>query len=269
MSELHEYTFIAIGKDGSIASEKKIRIMKECIEAGVDINYDNSKVLAFAVNNNDTKIIKFLIENGISLNNGTHLLRTACQTNNLEIVKLLLSMGVETNPKENPPILQCRSIEIIKLLIEHGADPHVESDKLLFYCCFCDNTLHVVEYLLSIGLKCSDYAIITAFYALNKTKNFGIKKLLLENGANPNANVIGEGCDINLLEMTVIDSDLDSCKLLLQYNADVNLCHNLINKNYNIINKKKKTIVANIKLITELFAEHGLDISEFADKMIK
>lgn len=69
---------------------------------------------------------------------------------------------------------------------------------------------------------------------------------------------------VSLLEHTIIHCDLDGCKLLFEYNADVNFCYNIINKQY----KCFETLIMSAKqlkimdMIMDLFIDHGLDIIE-------
>lgn len=251
-----------------ITSEEKFNIIKDCIMSGIDVNCNNSQLLYDAIQTKEIKIIRLLIDNGIDIcAHDNRALYLACQNDNLEIVKLLLSAGANANSEIKPPILQTDNFNIIKLLIENGANPHVESDKLLTRFCGDDGELEIVEYLISIGLSCSNKLICHIFPSLVNPK---IKRLLLENGADPNATKkwysrINNYCDINLLEYTIINFDFEGCKLLFEYGADVNLCYNIINKNHiNLDTYKKRN---DIELIIGLFMERGLDIREFADKI--
>lgn len=257
----------------NISSEEKFNIIKDCIVSGIDVNCNNSQILIDAIQDEDIKIINLLIDNGIDIcANDNRALCIACQNDNLEIVKILLSVGANANSETKPPILQTDNIDIIKLLIGNGADPHVKSDKLLSSFCSTDDNLEIVEYLLSIGLIFSNKLIFHIFSSVDNPK---IKRLLLENGADPNeikrwrAGRTNTYYDINLLEYTIMNSDYAGCKLLFEYSADINQCYNIINKNYNEldIHNNRNDIELIIELIIELFMTHGLDICEFVDKI--
>lgn len=269
MNYAYSYAF-KYAIQSNISSEEKFNIIKDCIVSDIDVNCNNSQILFDAIQCEDIKIINLLIDNGIDIYaNDNRALYIACQNDNLEIVKILLSVGANAN-SEMKPILQTDNIDIIKLLIENGADPHVKSDKLLTSFCSTDDYLEIVEYLLSIGLSFPNKLIFHIFTFGNNPK---IKRLLLENGANPNAikrwkagrTNTDNYYDINLLEYSIINSDYEGCKLLFDYGADINQCYNIINKNYDELDIHNNR--NDIELIIELFMTHGLDICEFVDKI--
>ena len=180
----------------------KISLLKECLDFGIDINY-----------------------------NGQQLLMSAIFSHNIEIVKFLLSKNIHTNNL----ILNkaCNNLEIMKLLIEYGADISNMHDELLLSAIKFNN-FYVVEYLLNNGASCSEKNIVEAYKLPHKTKidntrinNLGIMELLLKSGANPNSK-----CDdgLVLLEYSIMNYGWQESDLLIKYKADTKLCLNFINK---------------------------------------
>lgn len=298
MSDVYKYAFeTIIGHD--INSERKINIIKECIETGIDININESFAIMDATDIGDTKTMQFLIDNGIDVNGYTYkpALSVACKDNNLPHVQMLLYAGANVNAIDafgESAILQTTNIDIIKLLVEHGADPFVNNNRLLMTACEKIN-IPLIDYLVSIGMDLffdnnkllfnachkSDYNIIkylidhgadiknpdnrAIIEIFNSRGYFRCKKLLLENGADPNFTI-----DImHSLEFCIINASIDECKLLFDYGADTNMCINIINQNYSIIpkNKKSRGSINRDKELIRMFMEHGLDITEFINKL--
>ena len=268
--------------------ERRIKIIKECVEAGLNINTDEYQILILAIQNNDTQTAKFIIENNINMQDGLDLyLDEACVNNNVEITKLLLELGADINSKYHTSISKTRNLDIIKLLVEHGADPFVNSNELLIRVSQNDKYLPITEYLIGIGMDCTKLNNKQVAKIFIQNGNLQIKKLLLEHGINSNAMTSdytrgrleptsmevgytdGEIC---LLELAIIRLDFNTCKLLLEYGADINLCYNIINKQYDCITKnsprhdRRETVSKTIPFV-ELFMEYGLDISEFVVQM--
>lgn len=266
MSDSHIYAFTSITRNEKVPIEKKIKIIKECIDAGVDINYNDSMALIDAIQNEDNELVDFLIESGIDIriNDDDEIsspLRTACQISNFHAVKTLLSYGANPNSEINPPILEAIDLDIIKLFVEYGANPFL-NDNVLLVGAVDDFDLRLIEYLISVGanVQCQNNKPIADIF--DSKGNYKIKRLLLENGADPNT-IFNKIC---LLELGIINADIKGCKMLFEFNADVNLCHNIISKNNTNVRLSKK----NNKIMEEIiniFMDHGLDISEFVNEI--
>lgn len=255
--------------------ERRIKIIKECVEAGLNINTEEYQILILAIQNNDTETAKFLIENNINMQDGLgSYLNEACVNNNVEITKLLLELGADINLKYSTSISKTRNLDIIKLLVEHGADPFVNSNELLMRVFTNNKSLPIIEYLTSIGMDCTKLNNKQVAKIFIQNGNLQIKKLLLEHGINSNAMTSDytNDSEICLLELAIIKLDFYTCKLLLEYGADINLCYNIINKQYDCITKtsprhdRRETVSKTIPFV-ELFMEYGLDISEFIAQM--
>lgn len=253
MKESDIYAFEKIVSDKYAPNDKKIRIIKECIESGIDINYNNSVVLISAIKSNNYEMVNFLIDCGIDIraNNDSALIcacyeiyddkngRNYCRSahtiyyeNKFKIINLLLSLGADASAQNNAPMSNYIesfgdiTINVIKLLVEHEADPFCRNNLLLNEV--CDNTnLLIFEYLISIGANCANIksSIIRRIFTGINTIKF--VKILLDNGIDTNTIID----DRSLLEWSMCYKVESNCKLLLEYGADINLCHNIINVN--------------------------------------
>jgi hypothetical protein len=277
MDELVLCTFETIVDIKHIPQDKKIRILKECINFGVDINYNNSAILFSAISHNDYDIVYFLIDNGINVTamDNEALIDACCwisskynknyMENRLKIIKLLISSGANPSAQNNHAIIYLpgrkeyadSNITIVKLLVEHGADPFA-ADNALFNNACINNNLELVKYLITIGVNCNSLRNHNVFCGSGTIE---LKKLLLDNGYDPNT--IYEYNQMCLLELSICIFDIDSCKLLFQYGADIDHCHNIINKRYQALTAYFSRYSPEKEIqLTNLFLEHGFDISE-------
>lgn len=247
--------------------EKKITILQKCIELGADINRDDSAILFSAVMSNEFNVLSFLIDNGINViaRNNYALIYACCvrgpefDKSRLDIIKLLISSGVDPGAYDNAVIRElCKrsvdtNVNIIRLLIENGADPFLDNNILFHRACDAKNLL-LVTYLISIGVNCAD---ITGLSIFDSNNHMELKKLVLDNGYNPNS-VYN---NMSPLESSLDVYSIDSCKLLFEYGADVNCCYTIIEKRYKIFRLDGHNYAKEIQFI-DLFMSHGLDISD-------
>jgi ankyrin repeat protein len=286
MEEILLYTFETIINSIYITQEKKIRLLGQCIAFGIDINHNDSMLLFSAITYNDLDVVRFLIDNGINVTaRHNQAIIDACDQFNIynvrgngniqtspkfqedhkehrsQIIKLLISSGADASAQNNGAILRLSDedyvdINVVKLLVENGANPFICSNALFENVCDMRN-IEVCKYLINIGVDCTNLPGICVFTGGDSE----LKKLLLDSGYNPNT--IGSYDKMSLLERAICDLDIDTCKLLFDYNADVNSCHNIIDDKYEIL----KTHFVRIRPpekeaeLIDLFMQHGLDIS--------
>ncbi len=99
------------------------------VQLGADINskvLDNFTTLQFASKYGNTKIINYLIENGVEINETTihgNALHFACESNNYEIAKILIDKNIDINLINSfglTPFDLCSDSRIKELLIDAG-----------------------------------------------------------------------------------------------------------------------------------------------------
>jgi ankyrin repeat protein len=114
--------------------------------------------MRFAIINNNVVMTKLFLDYGLPLYN-KHMnspLHKACKYNNTEIVRLLLTRGVdvnEVNDDGETPIFLTDSKKIISLLVNHGAKIHIQNKKgntPLHDAIKCES-LKATRILLSLG----------------------------------------------------------------------------------------------------------------------
>lgn len=271
---IYLYALKSIYGDLEITQDEIMFILKECVNFGIDISKHSFYIFLSAIMHNHMEIINFLIEHRIDIRqNNDEALRTACEYANIELIKLLLNMGADAISQNgkcfdqirlygNETVNENTIIDIIKLLIEFGGDPFANDNYFFNKICINYNHSNVIKYLISIG---GTGAKLTVGMPIK------IMKLLFENGSNPNIGLAPtQKQRTQLLEHYIYHMRLDYCKLLLDYNADINLCKNLVNKNYKFFVGGRVWDTEGINLmkqIVELFAEFGHDISAILEKI--
>lgn len=242
--------------------DQKIKIISTCINFGFDINHNDSEILFSIIKCYECDVLCFLIDNGINLTvKKNEALIIACNDvrspmneSKLDIIKLLLSSGIDPSAYNNRVIRKLSygiHANAVKILVENGADPFAD-DNVLFYDACLGNNLPLIKYLISIGLDFGNLKEVSKYFMCG---NFELKRLFLINGYNPNT----IHRDMSLLEIALNNDDIDQCKLLFEYGADIGYCYNIIEEKYNIFQLCNCSDEKRIQFI-DLFMKHGLDI---------
>jgi ankyrin repeat protein len=175
-------------------------IVKILIENKANIHTFNDMSFVLACENGNIDIVKLLVENGADINSsgeyeyegeGTEKetgikrdegFRLACKNGHFEVIKLLLDLGINVNAGFNYSCMK-GDIDIVKFLISKEAD----ISKALRYAS-SSNNLDLVKYLINIGCKID----LENGKDLRYARNIDIINFLLENGASPKAETIGD-----------------------------------------------------------------------------
>ncbi len=208
------------------------------------------------------KIIKYVNINYQSSDMmGATALYMAVQNNHIEIVKILLDHGADTEIKTYSGVttlhraVQDNNIEILKMLLQYGANPNVINNKGL-------SALYIAEYLkyyqavellidYGVNLKNSIYGIDKLEEALYKGDFIQANRLL-------NAGAI-LAVDKRHPTLPLIAKDFYTLYLYKQQNEISNTCNSNINENLILaVRKQEKELVKNIIL-------QGADVN-YADK---
>jgi ankyrin repeat protein len=256
--------------DRKLNLDDKLFFIKECIDSsnmtGFDINYDRSKLLFDAIDNYHYPIIKLLVDNGIDVTsrNNKAIVKVCMWSDTMDMLKLLISHGADPTARDNDVIcsVNCsesnnNGIDLVKFLIDMGGDPFAQNNKLFNRACGIVN-IELVKFLISIGMDCTipnNSPILTTFY---RSGDIELKKLLLDNGADPNAYDEDE-C---LLDMAIGKFDLEGCKLLLDYGANIDL-YDFSNVN---ISCSLGTDIKKRQQVIDLFMDYGKDVSYIMNK---
>lgn len=200
--------------------------------------------LMLAVLNKDTvdiKILELLLQKGADVNirdmHGSTALMHATTLAYLPAVELLLKYGADVNTQDDygyTPLMAFShrnpteyNLKIAKLLLDHGADVNLQNksgDTALIQASKGRDEFDgvLVRILLENGADVNirnmdGYSAILYSVKRGKTINIGVVRMLLENGADVNIQNIREETP---LIMAVLQSDIETIKLLLEYGAE-------------------------------------------------
>jgi ankyrin repeat protein len=260
MAEVYSYAFRKVIEDHSLYQFDKqlqLKIIKQCIENGIDLNANESEELSVVISNENYDLLQFLLDSGMKISNNALL--TICvfcheETKpNLDIIKLLVERGVDIGANNNEAIcLVCDfpdCLEAFQYLVSLGADPFAQNNKPLQQACWKLN-IHLLKYLVTMGVNCLDrpWACLAVF---QRECSAEFLKILLDHGASPNTKM-GKHCP---LDYALCHENYECCKLLLEYGADISLCSDLYQP-FSIYHNKDR-----LQKIVDVFKIYGYDIS--------
>lgn len=164
--------------------ENNLDALKKIVKDGFDIHYDFDELMHFASEINNTKIIKYLVKQGVDVN-------------------MPFMMAVYKN-----------NYKLVQYLIEHGADEDINNDDALEFA-FKHNKHKMVKYLIEHGADPNIYNGGLLLYNLER-ENFEMIKFLVEHGADVNINN-------GVVFKSAIKGDLDIADYLLKNGVDINI----------------------------------------------
>ena len=205
------------------SDETTLKKMEDLFHEGVSpntVNDDGVSPITYAVMEGDSKLVEFLLLNGVEVHDheesdhdgnaevnhekNENLLEVAVEQENNEIVDLLLKMGAHFeigNERMLAKAVQEEKIELVKILLHNGYNPNVEIEvegehyTLLTYSIVQGNE-ETIALLLDSGAnpnftveKNDESALVTAVI---KEKSTELVSLLLGRGGDANARYEGE-----------------------------------------------------------------------------
>ncbi len=221
---------------------------------GSDINGSINEILDWvAYEREHIDIFMYILGHGVDISKKYHsMLSSACRRGNIEIVKYLLEhkpRGKKLD-KDNCIIKDTLQSAIVKT--HSYIDKKKNINEIL---CIKNNYIKILELLIDHGASVNDvYSDVDIIY-LNEydttlleiaceNDQFEIASLLLENGANVNAN------NGSALYQSCFHASVDMVKWLLDHGADVNDCLAL-----------DRACMNGDSEMVELLLEHGADVN--------
>ncbi|XP_051164216.1 alpha-latrotoxin-Lhe1a-like [Leptopilina boulardi] len=203
-------------------------IKKKIENVKFEEEYYDKAILIKAVEENNTRIVSFILNDFQTINATTVL--SAVESDNLKIVQFLIERGAQINATDDlKSILHIAvasgNLEMVKFLVNKGADINAVNElgrKILHTAadsnCNQSESLKIVEFLMEKGgdIHAEDkYGKSVLEYAV-EFDNLEMVKLLLEKNLDVNArNIYGRSvlCFAGTLEMV---------KFLIEKNVDIN-----------------------------------------------
>lgn len=205
------------------SDETTLKEMEDLFDEGISpdtVNNDGVSPITYAVMEGDSKLVEFLLLNGVEVHDheasdhdedaevnhekNENLLEVAVEQGNNEIVDLLLKMGAHFEIGNEEMLVKAvkeENIELIKILLHNGYNPNLEievegeHDTLLTYSIVQGNE-ETIALLLDSGAnpnftveKNDESALVTA---VTKEKSTELVSLLLGRGGDANARYEGD-----------------------------------------------------------------------------
>lgn len=150
----------------------------------------------------------------------------------IEYIKYLIKIvrNIDTNVKNNKGMtallyaINTNDIELIKMLIEYGEDPNYEWKSTPLIQALTNKNKDVVKFLLSletVDTNATGSGIISPLVLAIEWGDLEIIEMLLSLNANPN--YLSSSLDNSILYTSVLKGNIEIVKLLLKHNANPNL----------------------------------------------
>jgi ankyrin repeat protein len=218
------------------------------IDRGDGTCCDKDFALMTMVMGNNTKIVKILLDFGVSINifDG-FLLVVSCDNNNIVMTKLLLDYGIDIHQRNGQALISCvynNNLKMIHLLIEYGANINIRDDESLVIS-VKKGYIDLFKALIVLGcdVHCqNDTPIIESI----KNGHIEIFKIII----NEYSTIIRQKIFVDALNEAVKYQQTDIVKILISY---TNFNKQNLNDALTFINTSKSFEI--IKLLIESGAD--------------
>jgi ankyrin repeat protein len=140
-------------------------------------DYSHEEALEWAAMKGNKEYVEFLLANGVDPNhNDGNTLSRAVVNNETEIIRILLNYGMNKNSLSLAIKERSLELETMKLLIEAGA----EIDDDLYYELIWHGNLDTAKYIFSKGVKIRNHKTMQSSFGYNP--RFEMLKVFLDNG---------------------------------------------------------------------------------------
>lgn len=199
---------------------------EKLVAFGADFNPTD---LLVAVHKDNPEIVRWLLDNGTDVNvrdeHGRSALSEAAGWGATACVKLLIEAGADAHAADHTstqPISEASTPEIVRMLVEAGADINFISGEGYTLLKSAAEALNVemVRALLDMGAATDGETqryTTTPLYVAVQQDDLEIAKLLLDAGANPNAQ------NVDLWFPLSNAQSIEMVQLLLDHGADIHL----------------------------------------------
>ena len=242
--------------------EDGVRVAELLLEHGAEVDRrskDHWTALHFASQHGKLEVVRLLLDHGAEVNAETDIGekplhkvsygKYRSQEDGVRVVELLLEHGADVNTRRNDHCTPLHiasyfgNIEIVRLLLDHGVDPEANAEgdmgeKPLHKVSYSkyrspEDGVRVAQLLLERGAdvntRRNDHW--TPLHAASYSGNVEIVRLLLDHGADPEANAEGDMGEKPLHQVSYSkyrspEDGVRVAQLLLEHGVDVNTRRN-------------------------------------------
>ena len=192
------------------------KIIKDLINKGIDIHYDNDYALVESTYHYNPKTVKLLLDSGCNIHAYDDRAFISSVTNNhYEVAKLLLENGAYVDANDYEAIKFCsivNNIKMIKLLLDYGANYLI---ILKYYISKCN--FELINILCEAGIDFNKYNILLdVCYSSINDSHYDIIILLLNYGAKIN------NTKINPISLCIKHNNIRIIKLFIEKQVNIN-----------------------------------------------
>ncbi len=206
-----------------LSGKNSFEIVKKLLEHGADVNvthYGNTLLFNADIT---PDVAGLLIDKGLDVNrknsNNETALHSIASSNNIPLMKFLLSKGADINAKNKygiTPVFRVSNIDMLKFMLENGAEKVGSDGKTLLHYAAAIGNYDMVKYLIEKGLKVNAENKYEET-PLHRAAFADIAELLIEAGAKVDAE---NNKDETPLYYVLNNRKLDVARVLVKHGAD-------------------------------------------------
>jgi len=182
-------------------------------EYGVDIHFDNDKLLDYACNKGNFIVAKYLLEQGANPNNSKTILEPVISYGNLDMIKLLIEYGFNLRDLEKIAYEHLLYLSIVSNsneILDFFLDLGFKITSIVFFSAVERNRISMVKLLIKYGYQISNIDNDAVSLAI-QNRYPEILELLLESGAS---------VDYLNVDHDNSGNDMKICNILRNHNVD-------------------------------------------------
>lgn len=224
---------LSLGADLSILDKFGRTALNQALEYCSSQSYDHELYVGCSQAPINLDTVKILINSGADVHtadlNGHTALHFAVESNDVDFIEQLLSLGINVNSKNNcnqMPLFKAainnrgsRHLKAAKILLKNGADVNLQDQdgKIPLYKLVRRASTEIVQLFINFGSDVNKGDENPLFEAI-LSKNLGVVQLLLNHGANVHSrNKLGH----TPLQCAITSGNIKIIKCLLNNGADI------------------------------------------------
>ena len=223
------------------------------IDAGANVNLDNGRILARAVAESNTDIVRILIENGVDVLMGDRYgepLFTAANNGDAEIVRMLIDAGFTLSEWINsalPRAIRSNNTDTVHVLFERGASNII--DPMLLLGAIKSLNVSLVHELLEHGVVVVEMHVDELVNGIPRSAGFAKRLKIIADVVAHKEGAIHHN-DEALLRAAIDDTWVDLVKMLIDAGADATR-DSVLGEFYEFVQKDNRWVEKIVRILVE------------------